>query len=81
MGRNFVAYTLTSRVTRRYGYISSTKRQHIGRSDVRDESISFTKDLHCVASECTKLVKWSDRELLEFDAKSGRIFGWWIEQR
>jgi pimeloyl-ACP methyl ester carboxylesterase len=81
VGRKFVAYTLTSRVARRYDYISPTKRQHVGRGDVQNESVSFAKDLHCAASQCTRLVKWTDREFLEFDAESGKIFGWWIEQR
>jgi len=81
VGRKFVAYTLTSRVARRYDYISPTKCQHVGRGDKQNESVSFAKNLHCAAGQCTKLLKWTDREILEFDAKSGKIFGWWIEQQ
>jgi len=53
---------------------------------------SFRSDLYCVRERvkwnqpqttdetCARLVKWSDRELLAVDAKSGDVVQWWVQR-
>jgi hypothetical protein len=48
---------------------------------VKTETVTFRKDLHCVGSQCSKLIKWSEGQLLEFEAKSGKLAAWWVEQK
>lgn len=81
VGKKFLAYTLSARVTQHYEYASTTQRKHMEGTGVKGEAVSFRKDLHCIGSQCTKLVQWSDGQILEFDAKDGRLVGWWLERR
>lgn len=80
-GRAYVAYTLTKQVLRRYKYVSPTERLHTTKGDPKTERVSFRNELHCAGDQCTRLATWAPGYLLEFDGKSGKLIGWWIEQR
>jgi hypothetical protein len=43
------------------------------------ESYVFRGGLLCAADNCTALIRWSEREILEFDPKTGNLRAWWIE--
>lgn len=81
VGKKFLAYTLSASVTQHYEYVSATQRKHMQGTGTTSEGVSFRKELHCVGSQCSKLLKWNDGQLLEFDAKGGRLVGWWVERR
>ena len=42
--------------------------------------VAFRDGQQCVGTVCTTLIKWSDSQFLEFDAKSGNLVAWWIEK-
>ena len=81
VGRKFVAYTLSPKVTHHYEYLSAAQRKHMQGIGLRNESIAFRNELHCVDGVCRKLIEWSNSEVLEFDDKSGKVVGWWVERR
>ena len=83
VGRSFVAYTLTPRATRHYQYTSVVQRGHMASSGTTYEVVSFRQGLHCAAGAVmsSKILQWREAELLEFDAGSGKLIGWWVEQR
>jgi hypothetical protein len=41
----------------------------------------FRDGFHCIGEICSRLVGWSNRQILEFDPKSGAIKAWWIEDQ
>ena len=81
VNRKFLAYTLSPKVTHHYEYTSPVQRKHMEGSGLRTEAVVFRKDLHCIGNQCSKLIRWSNDEVLEFDAKSGQLAGWWVEKR
>jgi pimeloyl-ACP methyl ester carboxylesterase len=82
VGKKFVAYSLAAdSVNHHYEYLSPTQRRHTESDTAKSEGVAFRKDLHCVGNQCSKLIRWNDEQLLEFEAKSGKLAAWWVEQR
>jgi pimeloyl-ACP methyl ester carboxylesterase len=68
-----------NRISRQYDYVSSSQRTDLQPvSEVR-ETYSFKDGLLCATGECSTLIRWSEREILEFEPKTGDLKAWWIE--
>jgi pimeloyl-ACP methyl ester carboxylesterase len=78
-GKTFSAFTLLALVTARYDYLSAAQRKTVHTDSSRIEPIAFRNGMHCVSGSCTKLIKWGDEQLLEFDPRTGKLVAWWIE--
>jgi pimeloyl-ACP methyl ester carboxylesterase len=66
---------------RQYDYISSSQRTNMQAVSDTRESFSFRDGLLCTGSKCSTLIRWSEQEILEFDAKAGDLKAWWIEDK
>jgi pimeloyl-ACP methyl ester carboxylesterase len=80
VGRSFVAYTLRDVDNKQFRYKSATERATMLTNSQLTEAIAFRNGLHCAGKTCSKLVQWSEHVLLEFDAVTGSLKAWWIEQ-
>ena len=82
-GRSFVVYNLglpDKQFHYLYQYKSATARDTMSPIALSHETVAFRDGAQCVGTVCTTLIKWSDRQFLEFDAKSGNLVAWWIEK-
>jgi hypothetical protein len=78
VGKKIDAYE-NRRISRQNDYISSSQRTDLQPvSEVR-ETYSFRDGLLCAEGECSTLIRWSEREILEFEPKTGDLKAWWIE--
>ena len=68
-------------VTKYYRYVAPGRRMTMAGSDETPEDVTFKDGLHCASDTCTRLVRWSDGHLLEFDPKTGNLDAWWVEDR
>jgi pimeloyl-ACP methyl ester carboxylesterase len=80
VGKAFDAYALNAE-SRRYDFVSPTERINLQPFKEFHEAFSFRGGLLCVAAACTKLIQWSDREILEYDPNAGELKAWWIRVR
>ena len=78
-GRKFAAYDLDE-VFQHFDYVTPVQRELLTVYVRKREAISFRNGLHCVAKACTKLVRWSDSEMLQFDPASGNLKAWWVRR-
>ena len=68
-------------VSKYYRYVSPKQRMAmVGKNEI-PEDFTFRDGLHCAGSACSRLVRWSDGYMLEFDPKTGNLDAWWIEDR
>jgi hypothetical protein len=83
VGKKFVAYAITANVNmaQHYSYDSATQRKHVEFASHKEEAVSFRDSSHCVAGMCSRLIKWDEGYVLEFNAKSGKLNAWWVEDR
>jgi hypothetical protein len=82
-GRSFVVYNLglpDKQFHYLYQYKSASLRDIMSPVAQSQEAVSYHDGQQCVGSICTTLIKWSDRQYLEFDSKSGNLVAWWIEK-
>jgi pimeloyl-ACP methyl ester carboxylesterase len=78
-GKTFSAFTMLDRVTARYDYTTAAQRKTAHTEGAVVEPVAFQNGLHCAGGACTKLIRWSERQVLEFDPRSGKLIAWWIE--
>ena len=79
VGRKFVAYPLGAYM-RHYDYVSATKRHTMVSITEFDEGVESRDGIQCSRKICSKLVRWSDHDILEFDPEKGDLRAWWFEQ-
>jgi pimeloyl-ACP methyl ester carboxylesterase len=82
-GRTFVVFNLAlpnKQYHYLYDYKSASQREIMSPLALSHEDVSFRNGQQCVGSVCSTLIKWSERELLEFDPRSGNLIAWWIER-
>ena len=79
VGKKFMVFALDT-FNREWQYVSLTQRHGRGAISEVDQAVNFRGGLHCSDGACRRLVKWSDREDLEFDLKSGDLAAWWIQR-
>jgi len=79
LGRKFTAFRLGEQNTN-YDYqaLAQRTRRESGKAII--EAVTFRDELHCIGRTCSKLVKWSDLEILEFDPVNGGLRAWWVER-
>jgi pimeloyl-ACP methyl ester carboxylesterase len=81
IGKTFDCWGLDAE-SRRYRFISVRERvRMLCCSAETHEGISLREGILCAGNTCSKLVKWSEGQLLEFDAKTGQLKAWWIEDQ
>jgi pimeloyl-ACP methyl ester carboxylesterase len=80
-GKNFVAFTMADVVNKYYRYVSPGQRVTMVGNNEASEDFTVRDGLHCVGTTCSRLVRWSDGYLLEFDQNTGRLNAWWVENR
>jgi dienelactone hydrolase len=79
LGKKFVAYPIGAYM-RHYDYVAADKRHTMVSITVFDEAVDFHDKQQCARKTCSKLVRWSDRDILEFDPDKGSLRAWWFEQ-
>ena len=79
VGKKFAAYTLGAPF-RTWEFVSATRRHGTRAILEFDEDFTFHDGNLCANDACDVLVRWADRYILSFNAKSGDLSGWWIEQ-
>jgi pimeloyl-ACP methyl ester carboxylesterase len=79
VGKKFIAYTLGSSFLE-WHYVNAGQRRGmtVG-GQPNQQSFVFRESMHCAQGVCRVLIKWSDREVLEFDPPTGNLTAWWIE--
>jgi hypothetical protein len=80
VGKKFDIYE-NNDFNRRYDYISPNQRIDMQAASDARESFLFRAGLLCSGNNCSTLIRWSDHEILEFDAKAGDLKAWWIEDK
>ncbi len=78
--RKFATYRLRDVDNAFFRYSENTRESTMTTTQTT-EVFRFNDGMHCVGSECSLLVKWSENELLEFDPKSGALKAWWSEEK
>jgi pimeloyl-ACP methyl ester carboxylesterase len=83
VGKKFAVYENDTggniQFNRQYDFISPVQRDTMQPLQEGLESYVFRGGLLCAADNCTALIRWSEREILEFDPKTGNLRAWWIE--
>ena len=79
VGKTFAAYELNNPFAY-YSYKSATERDSEIATARQPENISFRDGLQCAANDCSILVNWSDRQLLEFEPGTGNLKAWWVQE-
>lgn len=80
VGKKYAVYTLGDVDNKRIEYLSPTKRMVMESSSQDTETVAFKDGLECAKNACSVLIMWSERNVLEFDAKTGALRAWWIEE-
>lgn len=80
-GRKFAAYTLQDVDNKELTYDGRGGRSVLTSLSETRESVAFRDGMHCAGQACALLVQWAPGQILEFDADSGDIHAWWIEER
>jgi pimeloyl-ACP methyl ester carboxylesterase len=80
MGKKFAVYE-NNDINRQYDFISTGQRINILPNKDEHETFAFRDGLLCAASKCSTLIRWSEREILEFDGKTGDLKAWWIAEQ
>jgi pimeloyl-ACP methyl ester carboxylesterase len=78
-GKKFTVYTLEDEDNKHFDYVSANQRVVLESTSENRETVTFRDGLQCIAGACRVLIAWSDREVLEFDPKSGELRAWWVE--
>jgi hypothetical protein len=77
VGGKFVVFALGS-PNRFFEYQRST-RTVVTAEKKTQERFVFRNGLHCGSGTCSRLVRWSSSEILEFDSKAEYLRGWWVK--
>jgi pimeloyl-ACP methyl ester carboxylesterase len=84
VGKKYIVYSLQSEAdkpnVRELTYLSANQRQSLEIDSSPREKIAFRDGLHCAGTKCSILVRWTENQLLEFDAKSRNVSAWWAEE-
>jgi hypothetical protein len=79
VGRKFSTYTLDDLDNRHLDFVSGTELAAMDSEQEATDPYSFREGNFCLKDVCAELIKWSDREMLAFDAKTGALRAWWID--
>jgi hypothetical protein len=79
LGKQYVVY-LRGKPFVHLDHVSAAQRINVQFDENFRESYAFRNGRLCVGKACSVLVKWSDRELLEFVAATGALKAWWIRR-
>lgn len=82
VGKKYVAYPLEA-FMRHYEYVSPSQRHTMVSITTFDETVESHNGIQCAhrtRETCSKLVRWSDHTVLEFDPAKGDLRAWWFEQ-
>jgi len=77
-GMQFHVYALDD-VLRRYNFVAAMQRKTMTAAGESRENFSFRNGLLCSSDVCSVVIKWSEHEILEFDAKGGKLKAWWVQ--
>ena len=80
-GKKFAAYTMSDLANKYYRYTAPGKRMVTEGGGERPQDVTFHDGLHCADKTCSRLVRWSDGYILEFDPKTGDLDAWWVEDK
>lgn len=61
-------------------HITDKERVNLQFDEDFREPFAFFSGLLCTAKSCSQLIRFSEREILEFDPRTGNLTAWWIER-
>ena len=87
-GHSFFIYTVDDGESRgghdtevsHYDFQSPTLLLNTVHNEAYSVPVSFEDGRFCLGDDCRVLLQWSDRQLLEFNAQTGKIAAWWVKE-